>query len=111
MSGILGGCNFIKSIPYDIKFKNRNEFSERIKYNQLLILKNETSIDKVNNAISGSYYLTYLIENLAQKSIDLFKKIISNGGYSESLKNDGLFNHILLNSKKKKNNIIQGKKF
>ena len=33
MSGILGGCDFIKSIPYDIKFKNRNEFSERIKWN------------------------------------------------------------------------------
>ena len=99
MSGVLGGCNFIKSIPYDIKFKNRNEFSERIKYNQLLILKNETSINKVNNAISGSYYLTYLIENLAQKSLNLFKKIISNGGYSRSLKNDGLFNNILLNSK------------
>ena len=110
MSGILGGCNFIKSIPYDIKFKNRNEFSERIKYNQLLILKNETSIDKVNNAISGSYYLTYLIENLAQKSIDLFKKIISNGGYSESLKNDGLFNHILLNSKKEKEQYNSGEK-
>lgn len=110
MSGILGGCNFIKSIPYDIKFKDRNEFSERIKYNQLLILKNETSIDKVNNAISGSYYLTYLIENLAQKSLDFFKKITSNGGYTESLKNDGLFNEILLNSKKEKEQYSTGKK-
>ena len=110
MSGILGGCNFIKSIPYDIKFMQRNEFSERIKYNQLLILKNETSIDKVNNATSGSYYLNYLIDKLAQKSIDLFKKIISNGGYSESLKNDGLFNQILLNSKREKEQYSSGKK-
>tara|TARA_B100000900_G_scaffold190268_1_gene161164 strand:+ start:665 stop:1789 length:1125 start_codon:yes stop_codon:yes gene_type:complete len=110
MSGVLGGCNFIKSIPYDIKFKNRNEFSERIKYNQLLILKNETSINKVNNAISGSYYLTYLIENLAQKSLNLFKKIISNGGYSRSLKNDGLFNNILLNSKRENEQYNSGEK-
>jgi len=110
MSGILGGCNFIKSIPYDIKFKERNEFSERIKYNQLLILKNETLIDKVNNSISGSYYLNYLIENLAQKSLDLFKTIISNGGYSESLKNSGLFSCILLNSKKEKEQYNSGEK-
>ena len=110
MSGVLGGCNFIKSIPYDIKFNNRNEFSERIKYNQLLILKNETSINKVNNAISGSYYLTYLIENLAQKSLNLFKKIISNGGYSRSLKNDGLFNNILLNSKRENEQYNSGEK-
>ena len=54
--------------------------------------------------------MTYLIENLAQKSIDLFKKIISNGGYSESLKNDGLFNHILLNSKKEKEQYNSGEK-
>ena len=47
MSGILGGCNFIKSIPYDIKFKNRNEFSERIKYNQLLILKMKLQLTRL----------------------------------------------------------------
>tara|TARA_B100000401_G_C52750762_1_gene693083 strand:- start:200 stop:1324 length:1125 start_codon:yes stop_codon:yes gene_type:complete len=110
MSGILGGCNFIKSIPYDLKFKDSNDFSERIKYNQLLILKNETSIDKVNNAVSGSYYITYLIENLAQKSLDLFKKITTNGGYSISLKNDGLFNDILSNSKKEKEQFNSGEK-
>ena len=48
MSGILGGCDFIKSIPYDIKFNEQNEFSQRITNNQLLILKNETLIKFVN---------------------------------------------------------------
>ena len=52
--------------------------------NQLLILKNETLIDKVNNSISGSYYLTYLIEELAQKSLNLFKRIEKKGGYFKS---------------------------
>ena len=110
MSGILGGCNYIKSLAYDIKFKNGNDFSERIKYNQLLILKYETHIDKVNNAVSGSYYFSYLIENLAQRSLDLFKKIMSNGGYLESLKDGGLFNEILSNSKKVKEQYKSGKK-
>ncbi len=84
MSGILGGCNFIKSIAYDVRFKDKNAFSQRIMNNQLLILKNETLIDKVNNTISGSYYLTYLIEKLAQKSLNLFKKIEKKGGYFKS---------------------------
>lgn len=84
LSGILGGCNFIKSIAYDVRFKDKNAFSQRIMNNQLLILKNETLIDKVNNTISGSYYLTYLIEKLAQKSLNLFKKIEKKGGYFKS---------------------------
>ena len=85
LSGILGGCNFIKSIAYDVRFKDKNAFSQRIMNNQLLILKNETLIDKVNNTISGSYYLTYLIEKLAQKSLNLFKRIEKKGGYFKSL--------------------------
>ena len=49
MSGILGGCDFIKSIPYDVKFKEQHEFSHRITNNQLLIRKNETLIKFFNN--------------------------------------------------------------
>ena len=110
MSGILGGCNFIKSIPYDIKFKDENEFSKRITNNQLLILKNETSIESVNNAISGSYYITYLIEKLAEKSLDLIKKIENNGGYFHDQKNEMIFQEILLNEKKEKEQYESGDK-
>ena len=110
MSGILGGCNFIKSIPYDIKFKDENVFSKRITNNQLLILKNETSIESVNNAISGSYYITYLIEKLAEKSLDLIKKIENNGGYFHDQKNKMIFQEILLNEKKEKEQYESGDK-
>ena len=110
ISGILGGCNFIKSIPYDIKFKDENEFSKRITNNQLLILKNETSIESVNNAISGSYYITYLIEKLAEKSLDLIKKIENNGGYFHYQKNEMIFQEILLNEKKEKEQYESGDK-
>lgn len=99
MSGILGGCNYIKSLAYDVTFKEKNSFSERIMNNQLLILKNETSINKVNNAVSGSYFITYLIEELTQKSLNLFKKIENEGGYYKSLNKKNLFNEILTNSK------------
>tara|TARA_B100001287_G_scaffold83711_1_gene69863 strand:+ start:5502 stop:6659 length:1158 start_codon:yes stop_codon:yes gene_type:complete len=100
MSGILGGCDFIKSIPYDFFNKNKNSFSERIMYNQLLILRNETFINKTINPISGSYYISYLIDDLSEKSLDLFKKIESKGGYFNNLKENGLFKQIFENAKK-----------
>ena len=87
ISGILGGCNFIKSIPYDSLFNEKNEFSQRIMNNQLLILKNETHLDKVSNAIEGCYYINDLIRIVSEKSLSLFKKIEKNGGYFESHKN------------------------
>lgn len=87
ISGILGGCNFIKSIPYDSLFNEKNEFSQRIMNNQLLILKNETHLDKVSNAIEGCYYINDLIRCISEKSLSLFKKIEKNGGYFESHKN------------------------
>ena len=87
ISGILGGCNFIKSIPYDSLFNEKNEFSQRIMNNQLLILKNETHLEKVSNAIEGCYYINDLIRNISEKSLSLFKKIEKNGGYFESHKN------------------------
>lgn len=110
MSGILGGCDFIKSIPYDLKFNDQNEFSHRITNNQLLILKNETLIKFVNNSISGSYYITYLIEKLAEKSLELIKKIEENGGYFHDQKNQEIFQEILMNHKKEKEQYESGDK-
>ena len=110
MSGILGGCDFIKSIPYDIKFNDENKFSSRITNNQLLILKNETLIKFVNNSISGSYYITYLIEKLAEKSLELIKKIEENGGYFHDQKNQKIFQEILMNHKREKEQYESGDK-
>ena len=109
MSGILGGCNYVKSVPYDIKFKERNLFSQRILNNQLLILKNETSINKVSNSICGSYYIMFLIEKLAEKSTELLKRIENEGGYINNLKN-GIFNEISLNAEKVKQQYISKEK-
>ena len=110
MSGILGGCDFIKSIPYDLKFNDQNEFSHRITNNQLLILKNETLIKFVNNSISGSYYITYLIEKLAEKSLELIKKIEENGGYFHDQKNQEIFQEILMNHRREKKQYESGDK-
>jgi len=94
ISGILGGSDFIKSVPYDILFKKNNNFSDRIKHNQLLILKNETYLDKVCNAIEGSYYIHNLIDNISKNTLSLFKKIEKKGGYINSQKSGLIFKEI-----------------
>ncbi|WP_179319534.1 methylmalonyl-CoA mutase subunit beta [Winogradskyella helgolandensis] len=86
MSAILGGANVICNIPYDALFHKSNEFGERISRNQLLVLKNESYFDKVNNPTDGSYYIESLTEQLAEKALILFKDIEANGGFLSQLK-------------------------
>ena len=73
MSAIIGGANAIANLPYDALYHKDNEFGDRIARNQLLILKNESYFDKVNNPADGSYYIETLTNQLAEKSLTLFK--------------------------------------
>ncbi len=88
MSAILGGADTISNLPYDSLFHKNNEFGDRIARNQLLILKNESQFDKVNNPADGSYYIETLTNQLADKALLLFKEIEANGGFLKQL-NEG----------------------
>ena len=89
MSAIIGGANAIANLPYDALYHKDNEFGDRIARNQLLILKNESYFDKVNNPADGSYYIENITNQLAEKSLVLFKDIEANGGFLKQL-NDGI---------------------
>ncbi len=89
MSSILGGADAIANLPYDSLYHKDNEFGDRIARNQLLILKNESYFDKVNNPSDGSYYIESLTNQLAEKALALFKDIEENGGFLKQL-NDGI---------------------
>lgn len=88
MSAILGGADAIANLPYDALYHKDNEFGDRIARNQLLVLKHESYFDKVNNPSDGSYYIESLTQQLAEKSLALFKDIEANGGFLKQL-NDG----------------------
>ncbi|PDS24639.1 methylmalonyl-CoA mutase subunit beta [Flavobacterium branchiophilum] len=88
MSAILGGANTVINLPYDALYHKNNEFGDRISRNQLLIMKNESYFDKVNNPADGSYYIENITQQLAEKSLALFKDIEANGGFLKQL-NDG----------------------
>ncbi len=85
MSAIIGGANTIANLPYDSLYHKDNEFGDRIARNQLLILKNESYFDKVNNPADGAYYIESLTEQLAEKALLLFKDIEANAGFIKQL--------------------------
>lgn len=89
MSAILGGADAVCNVPYDALYHKDNEFGDRIARNQLLILKNESYFDKVDNPADGSYYIESLTIQLAEKSLLLFKDIESKGGFLKQL-NEGI---------------------
>ncbi|MCP1997267.1 methylmalonyl-CoA mutase subunit beta [Flavobacterium sp. HSC-61S13] len=80
MSAILGGADIVTNLPYDALYHKDNEFGDRIARNQLLILKQESYFDIVDNPAEGSYYIESLTHQLAEKALELFKDIESNGG-------------------------------
>ena len=86
MSAIIGGADAIANLPYDALYHKDNEFGDRIARNQLLVLKNESYFDKVNNPADGTYYIESLTHQLAEKSLILFKDIEANGGFLKQLK-------------------------
>ena len=85
MSAILGGADAVANLPYDALYHKDNEFGDRIARNQLLILKNESYFDKVNNPADGSYYIESLTKQLAKKALALFKDIEANDGFLKQL--------------------------
>ena len=80
MSAILGGADVVSNLAYDVLFHKENEFGDRISRNQLLVLKNESYFDKVDNPADGAYFIENLTQQLAEKALELFKDIEQNGG-------------------------------
>lgn len=109
MSGILGGADAIANLPYDAIYHKNNEFGDRIARNQLLILKNESYFDKVNNPADGSYYIETLTQQLAEKALTLFKEIEANGGFLKQL-NEGIIKRKIQESADKEQQLFDSNK-
>jgi methylmalonyl-CoA mutase len=86
MSAILGGTDSLTVEPFDIVFRQPDEFSERIARNQQLILKEEAYFDKVADPGAGSYYIETLTNLIAENAWKLFLEIEEKGGFLASLK-------------------------
>jgi methylmalonyl-CoA mutase len=109
MSAILGGADTITNLPYDALYHKDNEFGDRIARNQLLILKNESYFDKVNNPSDGSYYIESLTQQLADKALTLFKDIEAKGGFLKQL-NEGIIKRKIQESADKEQDLFDAGK-
>ena len=86
MAAVLGGADTVFNLPYDAIYHKDNDFGERIAVNQLLLLKNESYFDKVENPSDGAYYIESITNQLAEKALLLFKSVESSGGFLRQLK-------------------------
>ncbi len=109
MSGILGGADTIANLSFDALYHKSNEFGDRIARNQLLILKNESYFDKVNNPADGSYYIESLTQQLAEKALTLFKDIEAQGGFLKQL-NEGVIKRKIQESADKEQELFDSNK-
>lgn len=103
MSAILGGANSITNLSYDNLYHKDNEFGDRIARNQLLILKEESYFDKVNNPVDGAYYIETLTNQLADTALQLFKEIEAKDGFIEQLKKGTIQKKIYESAQKEQN--------
>lgn len=86
MSAALAGVDSITVVPFDVAYKNPDEFSERIARNQQLLLKEESHLDKVVDPAGGSYYIETLTVSLANEAWKLFLGVEAEGGFAKALK-------------------------
>ena len=109
MSAIIGGADAITNLPYDALYHKDNEFGDRIARNQLLVLKNESYFDKVNNPADGTYYIESITNQLAEKALTLFKDIEANGGFLKQL-NEGIIKRKIQESADKEQELFDSGK-
>lgn len=85
MAAILGGADTVCNLAYDSIYHRSNEFGTRIARNQLLILQHESYFAEVVNPVDGTYYIETLTLELAEKGLQMFKKIEAKGGFLKLL--------------------------
>ena len=81
MSAALAGVDSIETLPFDITYKQPDEFSERIARNQQIMLREESHLNKVVDPAGGSYYIENLTTSIADVAWKLFNEVEDNGGF------------------------------
>lgn len=81
MSAALAGVDSIETLPFDLQYKQPDEFSERIARNQQLLLREESHLNKVVDPAGGSYYIETLTASIAEVAWKLFNEVEEQGGF------------------------------
>jgi methylmalonyl-CoA mutase len=105
MSAAIGHADMITVLPFDLNYKDPDDFSSRIARNQQIILKEESNLDKVIDPAAGSYYIENLTASIAEQAWKLFLSIEEKGGMLEAVKSGFVQDEISASAKLKKDEI------
>jgi methylmalonyl-CoA mutase len=86
MSAVLGGADTVTVEPFDIIFRDPDDFSERIARNQQLLLMEESHLGMVADPGAGSYYLENLTSMIAREAWKMFIAIETEGGFLAAIR-------------------------
>lgn len=86
MSAVVGGCDSLSVIPFDLPYEIPNDLAYRLSRNTQLILRHEVLLEKIVDPSAGSYYLEYLTHSFSHKSLNQVKEIELKGGIFKHLK-------------------------
>ncbi len=81
MSAALAGVDSIETLPFDLQYKEPDEFSKHIARNQQHLLREESHLDKVVDPAGGSYYVETLTASIADVAWKKFCEIDEKGGF------------------------------
>ena len=82
MSAALAGVDSLETLPFDVCYKQPDEFSERIARNQQVLLREESHLDKVVDPAGGSYYIETLTSSIAEQAWKVFNEVEDKGGFA-----------------------------
>ncbi|MCX6287111.1 MAG: methylmalonyl-CoA mutase subunit beta, partial [Bacteroidetes bacterium] len=109
MSAALGQADSLSIGPFDMPFRQPDDFSARIARNQQLIFKEESYLNKINDPAAGAYYIESLTDSLARHAWDLFRVVEGMGGMIEAVKTGFVQDEIEKNCSRKEADIAERK--
>lgn len=86
MSAAIAGADSIAVQPFDVAFKEADDFSYRIARNQQILLKEESYMDKIADPAAGSYYIENLTNSIAQYAWEQFLAVEGRGGFGKAIR-------------------------
>lgn len=85
MAAVIGGCDSLTILPFDLNQKENNTFSSRVSRNISLLMKEEAYLNAVTDPGAGSYTIEQMTFQLVTKSLDLLRQIENKGGLSKAI--------------------------
>ncbi len=110
MSAILGGADALLINAHNSLYESPTAFGQRIAANLSNLLREESYLDKVDNPVTGTYYVESITYHLAQRALDLFREIEKKGGLISSIKTGDIQKQIG-SVRNKKEQELQEKRF